>query len=216
MSKSRPEFFIPRHEGKFELVEKKSRFIAQVWRIQSEEEAKAHLEQVRKEYHDASHHCWCFVVDEQLLRCSDDGEPQGTAGQPMLKVFEGEGVREVCCVVTRYFGKIELGTGGLKRAYGHSAKAALEAAELSFYETLVEFQVVVPYPLLQTVQLLVKEQEGIEVSSDFGVDVTLCIRVKKEMEATFLTQLTEKTAAQVTADRLGEVDDCLPWEGDFL
>ena len=110
-------------------MEKRSRFIGQVWRVETEEEARERVEQVRKKYHDARHHCWCYLLREGgVLRYSDDGEPQGTAGQPMLNVFQKEGVANAVCVVTRYFGGILLGTGGLTRAYGSTAKLALDGA----------------------------------------------------------------------------------------
>ena len=122
-------YLVPSGYGETEFVEKRSRFIGQVWRVETEEEARAHIEEVRKRYHDARHHCWCYVIREgNILRYSDDGEPQGTAGQPMLNVFQKEEVTNAVCVVTRYFGGIQLGAGGLTRAYGGTAKLALAAS----------------------------------------------------------------------------------------
>ena len=124
-------YLVPGEYGEAELVEKRSRFIGQVWRVETEEEARERVEQVRKKYHDARHHCWCYLLREGgVLRYSDDGEPQGTAGQPMLNVFQKEGVANAVCVVTRYFGGILLGAGGLTRAYGSTAKLALDGAGL--------------------------------------------------------------------------------------
>ena len=115
-----------------EIVEKKSRFIATIRPVMTEEEASAFIEKMKKQYWDARHNCSAFVVGENncITRCSDDGEPSGTAGRPMLEVLLGSGIRNVCVVVTRYFGGILLGTGGLVRAYTGTAKAALEAAGL--------------------------------------------------------------------------------------
>ena len=125
------EYYIPTGHSEAELVEKRSRFIGQVWRVETEEEARERVEQVRKKYHDARHHCWCYLLREGgVLRYSDDGEPQGTAGQPMLNVFLKEEVTNAVCVVTRYFGGILLGAGGLTRAYGSTAKLALDGAGL--------------------------------------------------------------------------------------
>lgn len=110
-----------------ELVEKKSRFIAQIRPVASEEEAFAFIEEVRKKYWDARHHCYAYIIGEraQTARCSDDGEPSQTAGKPMMDVLAGEGLHDVCAVVTRYFGGTLLGTGGLVRAYSGAVKEAL-------------------------------------------------------------------------------------------
>ena len=113
--------------GKGEIVEKKSRFIAEVFLVHSEEETMQYLEQVRKKYWDARHHCWAYVIGEERVteRCSDDGEPQGTAGRPMLDVLLGEELHDTVVVVTRYFGGTLLGTGGLVRAYSGSVQEGL-------------------------------------------------------------------------------------------
>ena len=110
--------------GVGEYVEKKSRFIATIRRCESEEEAVAFIEEMKKKYWDARHNCSAFVLGSrgELTRCSDDGEPGGTAGRPMLEVLLGEGIRDVCVVVTRYFGGTLLGTGGLVRAYSGAVK----------------------------------------------------------------------------------------------
>lgn len=115
--------------GTGELVEKKSRFIAHIQPVGSGEEALAFVESVRKKYWDARHHCFAYITGErgQNARCSDDGEPPRTAGRPMLDVLEGEGLRDVCAVVTRYFGGMLLGTGGLVRAYQGAVKAGLRS-----------------------------------------------------------------------------------------
>lgn len=116
--------------GTAEITEKKSRFIATVRRTESEEEAVSFIEEMKKKYWDASHNCSAFVIGRrgQLTRCSDDGEPSGTAGRPMLEVLLGEGICDAAVVVTRYFGGTLLGTGGLVRAYGAAVKAGLEAS----------------------------------------------------------------------------------------
>jgi uncharacterized YigZ family protein len=120
-------YFVPEASGVAELIEKRSRFIGQVWRVESEAEAIETIRQTRAKYHDARHNCWCYLFPDGSMRCSDDGEPQGTAGQPMLEVFRRAGVFHACCVVTRYFGGILLGPGGLMRAYTQAAANALEA-----------------------------------------------------------------------------------------
>ncbi len=204
------DFFVPSGYGEFELVEKKSRFIGRLWHISSEEEAKAHLEATRKKFHDARHHCWCYALDERQLRYSDDGEPQGSAGQPMLHVFTAGKIQEVCCVVTRYFGGTLLGTGGLVRAYSHCAKGALDQAGLSTYENLAEIQVITPYPQFETLQKVMKEHSALEGETDYGVDVTVSLRVPLDKTQAFFHDLAEYTGGQVLGEVLGEVAQLVP------
>lgn len=208
-------FFVPRKQGEFVLVEKKSRFIGSVWKISSEEEGKALLEMTRKQYHDASHHCWCYRMDEMLQRYSDDGEPQGTAGLPMLRVFEMEKVREVCCVVTRYFGGTELGTGGLARAYSQCAKGALDSAGLSYYEILREISVILSYGLLETVEKVVAIHGGVVLHKEFGADVELMAHLPLHQCGVFLEDLNNQTCGQVLAEELEEVRALVPLEEEL-
>ena len=121
-------YLMPDAFGEAELVEKRSRFLGHVWPAQSEEEARARIEEMKKQYYDARHNCWCYLIRDGAVRYSDDGEPQGTAGQPMLNVFQAGEITNAVCVVTRYFGGVLLGAGGLVRAYSAAAKAALDAA----------------------------------------------------------------------------------------
>ena len=122
-------YYVPVDAGEAEFTEKRSRFLGHVRRVETEAEARTFLDEMRKKYYDARHNCWCYVLREGgVVRYGDDGEPQGTAGQPMLNVFQREGVENVVCVVTRYFGGVLLGAGGLTRAYAKSAKDALDAA----------------------------------------------------------------------------------------
>ena len=118
--------------GEGELIEKKSRFIATTRPVESEEEALAFIAEMKKKYWDATHNCSAFVIGDrqQIQRCSDDGEPQGTAGRPMLDVLLGEDIHNMAVVVTRYFGGTLLGTGGLVRAYSKSVQVGLEASEV--------------------------------------------------------------------------------------
>ena len=147
------EYYIPTQHSQTELVEKRSRFLGQVWRVDSEEEARGWIEAMKKKYYDARHNCWCYRIREGgVERYSDDGEPQGTAGQPMLGVFQKEGVTNVCCVVTRYFGGVLLGAGGLVRAYTQAAKLALDEAGISVVRRWVEVEVTCPYSLFERVK----------------------------------------------------------------
>ena len=120
------------------------------------------LPKMKAKHYDARHNCWCYLIREGgIVRYSDDGEPQGTAGQPMLEVFRRAGVENVCCVVTRYFGGILLGTGGLLRAYTRSAKDALDAAGIAQVRQWAQTVVECPYPLLERVKLEIAAAQGI-------------------------------------------------------
>ncbi|MDE7010514.1 MAG: IMPACT family protein [Oscillospiraceae bacterium] len=191
-------YLVPAGYGEAELTEKRSRFIGQVWRVETEAEARAHLEEVRRKYHDARHHCWCCVLREgNVLRYGDDGEPQGTAGQPMLNVFLKEEVSNAVCVVTRYFGGILLGAGGLTRAYGGTAKLALDAAGVSRMRLWAVLAVPCPYPLYERMRLLVERSGGTVESADFGSDVLLTVLLPAEDTAGFRTAVTELSAGSV-------------------
>ena len=169
-------YLVPSGYGEAELVEKRSRFIGQVWRVEREEEARSHIEAVRRLYHDARHHCFCYALREgSLLRYGDDGEPQGTAGQPMLNVFLKEEVTNVLCVVTRYFGGILLGAGGLTRAYGGTAKLALDAAGVSRMCLWASLTVSCAYGLYERMRLLVEKRGGVVEDTAFGAEVALTV-----------------------------------------
>ena len=148
--------------GQGELVEKKSRFIATVRAVESEQQAAVFIEEMKKKYWDARHNCYAYVIGKQAqtTRCSDDGEPSGTAGRPMLEVLLAEGLRDVAVVVTRYFGGTLLGTGGLVRAYSGAVKAGLSACRLGTMRYGVRLQIETDYNSAGRIQRLM-EQTGI-------------------------------------------------------
>ena len=199
------EYWIPTAPGEAELVEKRSRFIGHVWPVESEEEARACIESVRKQYYDARHHCWCYRIKEGgVERYSDDGEPQGTAGQPMLNVFQREEVTNVCCVVTRYFGGILLGAGGLVRAYTQGAKGALDAAGISVVRRWVEVLVPCPYAFYERIRQEVEAQDGIVGEVEYAADVTIHALLPEGKVESFTDRLTELAAGGLTATVVGE------------
>ena len=176
------EYFIPTAAAETELVEKRSRFIGHVWPVDSEEEARGWIEAMKKKYYDARHNCWCYRVKEGgVERYSDDGEPQGTAGQPMLNVFQREEVTNVCCVVTRYFGGVLLGAGGLVRAYTQSAKDALER-----------------------VRQEVEAQDGVVGDVEYAAEVTIHALLPEDKVDDFTSRLTELTAGGLAPIVAGE------------
>ena len=191
--------------GQAELVEKKSRFIANVRPVESEAEAVAFIDEMKKKYWDARHNCSAFVIGTkaELTRCSDDGEPSGTAGRPMLEVLLGEGVRNVAVVVTRYFGGVLLGTGGLVRAYTTATARALEAAEVVTVRSVVELEVTVDYSLYERAALLIQAAEAKLADPQFTDRVTLRWQMPEGTEPPLLEQLRELTrgAAQVSVSQ---------------
>ena len=146
--------------GEALVVEKKSKFIATVCQVKSQEEAEACLQQLRKKYYDARHNCFAYQIGEknEIQRCSDDGEPQGTAGKPILDVLKGEDVRNTLICVTRYFGGTLLGTGGLVRAYGKAAKEGLLDAGIIEKRRIQLIEVGMSYTLVGKVQYLLGDK----------------------------------------------------------
>ena len=198
-------YWVPFGEGTAELVEKRSRFIGRVFRVSSEAEARAAIEAVKKEHYDARHNCWCYLLREGgVLRYSDDGEPQGTAGQPMLNVFQREEVLDVCCVVTRYFGGILLGAGGLVRSYSAAARAALCAAGLSRMRLWATVLLPCTYPLFERVKLAVESCGGIIEDCDYGADILLTVTLPAEARETLEAKVTELSAGGLTAELVEE------------
>ena len=198
-------YLVPAGEGEAEYVEKRSRFIGHMWRVESEEEARSRIEETRKRHYDARHNCWCYVIREGgVLRYSDDGEPQGTAGQPMLNVFQREEVTNLCCVVTRYFGGVLLGAGGLTRAYSRGAKDALGAAGTTRVRLWSLWDIPCTYPLLERVKLEAAALGGVIRSVDYGADAVLHAAFSQEDAGAFAARLTELSAGQLAMEPAGE------------
>jgi len=186
------EYYVPTGEGSAEFVEKRSRFIGHVWRISSEEEARQRVSEMKAKYHDARHNCWCCIVrDGGTLRYSDDGEPQGTAGQPMLEMFQRAGVTDVCCVVTRYFGGILLGTGGLLRAYTQTAKLALDNAGLSVVRMWECVSVRCEYSLFERAKLEIAAASGVVSDIDYSDKVLISAVVPEGASAGFFERMRD-------------------------
>lgn len=205
------EYYIPTDLSEAEFVEKRSRFIGQVCPVETEEEARSFIEGVKKEHHDARHNCWCYLIREgNILRYSDDGEPQGTAGQPMLEVFQRAGVTNAVCVVTRYFGGILLGTGGLLRAYTRSAKDALEAAGISVVRRWVQEKVSCAYNQFELVRREALACNGVIENTEYGTGVELSLLIPEEQAEQFAHRITEVTAGSVAPEQQGEIMRAIP------
>ena len=206
------EYYIPTGSSETEFVEKRSRFIGHVWRVESEEEARALIEATKKKHYDARHNCWCYIIRGGAVRYSDDGEPQGTAGQPMLNVFQREGVENVCCVVTRYFGGILLGAGGLVRAYTQSAKDALDAAGISVVRRWVAMEVPCSYSMFERARLEVAAFGGVVENVDYGADVVLSALLPEERAAEFAAHILDVSAGTIEVLEAGEEFKDVPWK----
>ena len=199
------EYYIPTAPSETEFVEKRSRFIGHVWPVESEEEARGYIEAMKKKYYDARHNCWCYRIKEGgVERYSDDGEPQGTAGQPMLNVFQREEVTNVCCVVTRYFGGVLLGAGGLTRAYTKGAKDALDAVGVSTMSLWTLWDVPCTYPLFERVKLEITACGGVIRDADYGADITLRAAFPAGGAERFAPRLTELSAGGLAMAAAGE------------
>ena len=193
--------------GEGEIVEKKSRFIATVAKCETEEEAVRFIESMKKKYWDARHNCSAFVIGDrgELTRCSDDGEHSGTAGRPMLEVLLGEGVRNVAVVVTRYFGGVLLGTGGLVRAYTQAVKEGLKNCVIGTNRHGCELEVVTDYNGVGKILYLLG-QRGLEpAGSDYTDIVTLKLIVPVEEEESLRREITEVTMGRAQIEKLGEL-----------
>ncbi len=198
------EYLVPTQFGEDEFIEKKSRFIGRLWPVETEEAALEKIQEMKKQHYDATHNCWAYIIKGGAVRFSDDGEPGGTAGMPMLQVLQREGLYNCVCVVTRYFGGILLGAGGLVRAYTKGAKIAVDAAGKSMKRVWTVLYVPCPYTYYERVKLLVAECEGIIRQTDFGAEVELELLFAEHMAASFLEKLTDMTAGTVEGMETGK------------
>ena len=198
------DFLLLTKGAEAELVEKKSRFIATVRPAASEEEAAAFIDEMKKKYYDARHNCSAFVIGNkaQITRSSDDGEPGGTAGRPMLEVLLGSGIRNAAAVVTRYFGGTLLGTGGLVRAYSGVLKEALEKCETARQHFGVRITIRTDYNTVGKIQyLLAGKNINIEDSS-YAADVVMTVIAPIEEYDRLCKELIEATSARVVLEEV--------------
>ncbi|MBR4514885.1 MAG: YigZ family protein [Lachnospiraceae bacterium] len=185
--------------GTGEIVEKKSRFIAAIEPVTSEEEAYAFIESVKKKHYDARHNCFAFSVGtgkNPLQRFSDDGEPQGTAGKPILEIINGGDIHNICIVVTRYFGGTLLGTGGLVRAYSDASKEGLKNCELKQLRMVYPTEVELDYTDVGKIQHLLAGLDIEIIDSVYAQKVTFKLHVPVEQKDMVEKQITEATAAR--------------------
>ena len=182
-----PNYLSLSGECRTQKVIEKSKFITTSAHVEGEEQAAAFVARISREFSDATHNCYAYICDEKgnFLRFSDDGEPQGTAGMPMLEVLKARKIVQVAVVVTRYFGGIKLGAGGLVRAYSGSVAENLSAAKLVSYEECAEGEYSVDYPLAELAGRYIAENDCSLVNTVYDSDVTFTVAVKAAGEAAF-------------------------------
>lgn len=207
------EYLVPSEYGEDEFIEKKSRFIGRIWPVETEEEALARIQEMKKKHYDATHNCWAYIIRDGAVRFSDDGEPGGTAGMPMLQVLQREGLFNAVCVVTRYFGGILLGAGGLVRAYTKGAKIAVDAAGKSMKRVWTVLYVPCPYSFYERVRLEAEGFGGIVRKADFGAEVELELLFPEAKTQEFLDRLTDMTAGTVESMEIGQEYRAFPVSG---
>ena len=191
------EYLVPSGEGIDEHTEKRSRFIGHIWRTDTEEEALAAIRATRESMWDARHHVYAYIIRDGAMRYSDDGEPQGTGGMPVLDVLRRQELNNVCCVVTRYFGGILLGTGGLVRAYSKAAGLAVDAAGISILRLWQRFGIPCPYSLFERIKIEIESHDGQIVSTEYGVQVDMTVRIPQTKAAAFCTRLTDLSSGRL-------------------
>ncbi len=204
--------------GTAEIIEKKSRFIAETAIVRSEEEASAFLEARRKKYWDARHHCSAYIIGKErpLTHSSDDGEPSGTAGRPILDVIKGFDVSDVSVVVTRYFGGTLLGTGGLVRAYSAAAKAGLEASVIAKKVNGLLLSVTIGYDLIGKLQYIAAARGFTQADAEYAENVVLSYYVPTEEAASFRKAVTEASSGKAQIEEIGEISYALTKNGVVL
>ncbi len=204
--------------GTGEIEEKKSRFIAHIYSICSEEEAEQYINAVKKKYWDARHNCYAYITGQngQIQRFSDDGEPQGTAGKPILDIISTSGLVNCLIVVTRYFGGVLLGTGGLIRAYQAASKAGLEASEVAEVSEGITADIVTDYNVYGKIQYICNELSVNIIETEFAADVTIKIAVDNEKKDLFKKKMTDAFSGNVVLNDEKNVKYCKKSSGEII
>ena len=194
-----------RSEGTFELTVQKSRFIGQCFRAETEQEAVTLIESVRKRFYDAKHHCYAYCAGDGMMitRCSDDGEPSGTAGVPILNVLRQKELRNTVCVVTRYFGGILLGTGGLARAYSETAAGSVEDSGICEIRVCSECRCELSYPQWAKLERMFRS-ECIDYVPQYAENVTCSFRIDRSKYEQFRAVMREMTDGTLDIKLLSE------------
>ena len=198
------EYITLSKEASVSFIEKKSEFIGHAAPVKTEEEAMEFINKIRKKYGDATHNCYAYMLANGSARYSDDGEPQGTAGVPILSVIQKGGFTDAVIVVTRYFGGILLGAGGLVRAYSASARDAVAAAKIVTYAELTEFILTCSYSDYQKLIPVISQSGVTEDGSEFTDTVKLTLAAKADAYAQFSAKVAEIGGGRIVINELGK------------
>ena len=204
------EYYVPAGRGESEYVEKRSSFLGYVMPVKTEDEAREFIEEIKKEHYGARHNCWCYSIKDGPERYSDDGEPQGTAGIPMLEVFRREGITDFVCVVTRYFGGVLLGTGGLLRAYTKAAKDALEEAGIAEVRSWTECALPCEYAHFERYKKAAADVSAIITDTVYAERITLQLMLPSEYIEDFANEISDICLGTPNLTILGEKFSAVP------
>lgn len=197
--------------GAAEYAVQRSRFIADTAAVRDEETAQAFLQEIKKKYYDARHHCYGWILEGgRRKKSGDDGEPSGTAGAPILTALERQGITDGLIVVTRYFGGIKLGTGGLTRAYAHAAAQGIAASTLAELQTLRRVAVTVAYPLFSPLENWLQKNEIRVADKSYAENVTLTLYLTPDATETVKKAVADLTAGQACLKDQGEIETLVP------
>lgn len=197
------EYLVPTGDSETEFVERRSRFIGRIWLTETEQEAVAHIKKMREQHWDATHNVYAYIIRDGATRYSDDGEPQGTAGMPVLEVLRRENLFNVCCVVTRYFGGVLLGAGGLVRAYAHSAKLAVDAAGISVKRVWTNVDIPVTYNLFERVKTEIAAFGGVVVDVEYSANVLIHGMVPQSVADDLIKRIMDISAGKISVELKG-------------
>jgi len=191
---------IPARRIEIEFIDHNSRFITNAGPAFSVEEAQAFINTIKEKYPDATHHVPVYLIGHgstTIAHCSDDGEPSGTAGRPALAVLRGSGLGDIVVVITRYYGGIKLGTGGLVRAYSDSVRMVLEKLPRAKKVSTTVLMFVIPYSLFEQAQIITSNHDGLILDENFGSDVTLSVRLPNDYLQAYKDRMMELTHGQI-------------------
>jgi len=196
------KYYTVKYKGADEVVIQKSRFIGYVKRVESEEEAQNFIQEIKKKHHDATHNCSAYVIGEndQIQKANDDGEPSGTAGIPILEVIKKQHLKDTAVVVTRYFGGIKLGAGGLIRAYGGTTSQAIKTTGIVKRQLMQGFSVTIDYTLLGKLENELRNSSYLVEDTTYLDQVTLHVYVNDGEEDQFKEWVTNLTSGQATIE----------------
>lgn len=206
------EYLVPTKEAHVEWVEKRSRFIGHIFRTETEEEAIACIRQMREKYYDATHNVYAYIIHGGTMRYSDDSEPQGTAGMPVLEVLRRENMENILCVVTRYFGGILLGAGGLVRAYAKSAKQALDEAGISCMRLWEYIDLPCPYSLYERMKKVIEEFDGQVADTQYGSEILIKCLLPQERTSDFLAKVIDVSCGKLSGTVISQEYRAFPVE----